>query len=103
MPKSLGAEATFACAVPEIPVLDTDLRLELHFDGQVLSTMIDFLADSAAEYMEFIRGTIEQDDECNNSALAAWDKCSQYEAAQLKTCQDDAFAMFKVCLLEKGT
>jgi hypothetical protein len=102
-PMSLGAEATFACAVPEIPVLDTDFEARTAtFDGQVLSTMIDFLADSAAEYMEFIRGTIEQDDECNNSALAAWDKCSQYEAAQLKTCQDDAFAMFKVCLLEKG-
>ncbi len=100
---SLGASAGYRCAIPEIPVFDTDLATrQATFDGALLAAQMDLVRGFLPEFIGFLKQVVTQDDACNLGVIEDWEACLAANDDASGPCEDETFAAAKACMVEGG-
>ena len=99
---NLGSAASYACALPEIPV-DGDLATgTATFDGAVLYAQLEIIRPLMPKFVEFLKQTVTQSDACQNAVITQWDACAAQNGGDVATCVDPGFEAEKACILAAG-
>ncbi len=99
---NLGATAGYKCALPETP-LESDFEARTAtFDGADLYGLLELIRPLMPDFIEFVKQTVAQDDECQNAVIDTWDACVDANGGDATACIDPGFEAERTCLIEKG-
>lgn len=99
---NLGSAASYQCAVDEIPVDGDPGTGTATFDGAILYLGLELIRPRMPMFIEFVKQTVAQDDECQLQVIRDWDACLSDNGGNSAPCIDAGFAAEKTCLLEQG-
>ena len=99
---NLGSAASYACAVPEMP-MDGDLATGIAtFDGAVLHAQLELIRPLMPKFIGFLKQTVTQSDVCQSAVIAQWDACVAVNGGVDTSCIDPGFEAEKACILAAG-